>query len=69
MGDNIIEEATAKCYAKNVKSKEEGKEGTAVKMEKGVGYPTTISVNEICGHYSPCKSEDQPLKEGDLAKV
>jgi len=69
MGDKLIEEATGKCYTKNVKASADDKDAKPEKMEKGVGYPTTISVNEVCGHYSPCKSDDTPLKEGDLAKV
>jgi len=38
-------------------------------MEKGVAYPTTVSVNNIVGHYTPLKSEDSVLVKGDLAKV
>ena len=38
-------------------------------IEKGVAFPTCISINEICGHYSPLKSEDTDLKEGDLVKI
>ena len=38
-------------------------------MEKGISFPTCISVNNIVGHYSPLKSEDQQLKEGDVAKI
>jgi len=28
-----------------------------------------LSVNEKCGHFSPLKSEDSILKEGDLCKI
>ena len=28
-----------------------------------------MSVNEKCGHYSPLKSEDSLLKEGDVCKI
>ena len=38
-------------------------------MEKGVAFPTCISVNNIVGHLSPLKSEDQQLKDGDLVKI
>lgn len=38
-------------------------------MEKGIAFPTCISVNNIVGHYSPLKSEDSILKKGDLAKI
>jgi len=38
-------------------------------MEKGIAFPTCISCNEICGHFSPLKSEPAFLKEGDVAKI
>ena len=38
-------------------------------MEKGVAFPTCISVNNIVGHLSPLKSEDHQLKDGDLIKI
>lgn len=55
-GDKCIDEGCEKVFSNK-------------KLEKGVAYPTTCSVNELCGHYSPCKSEDTFLKAGDLAKV
>eukprot|EP00408_Alexandrium_pacificum_P068411 CAMPEP_0171164690 /NCGR_PEP_ID=MMETSP0790-20130122/5800_1 /TAXON_ID=2925 /ORGANISM="Alexandrium catenella, Strain OF101" /LENGTH=392 /DNA_ID=CAMNT_0011629457 /DNA_START=98 /DNA_END=1276 /DNA_ORIENTATION=+ len=60
MGDKIIEEETGKLFNK----KEKGR-----KMEKGIAFPTCISVNELVGHFSPMKGESRPLKAGDLAKV
>lgn len=38
-------------------------------MEKGIAFPTCISVNNVVGHYSPLKSEDAVLQKGDLAKI
>lgn len=40
-------------------------------MDKGIGFPVCISVNEIVGHFSPLISESQDciLKEGDVAKI
>lgn len=38
-------------------------------MEKGIAFPTCISVNNVVGHFSPLKSEDSVLKKGDLAKI
>lgn len=38
-------------------------------MEKGIAFPTCISVNNVVGHFSPLKSEDSNLKEGDVAKI
>jgi methionine aminopeptidase len=38
-------------------------------MEKGLSFPTCISVNNVVGHFSPLKSEDRVLKEGDVAKI
>lgn len=59
-GDEIIVEQTSKIYNK----KEKGE-----KIEKGVAFPTCISVNEICGHFSPLENESYVLKEGDLVKI
>lgn len=39
------------------------------KMEKGVAYPVSISVNDVCGHFCPLKEESQVLAEGDIAKI
>lgn len=58
-GDKRIDEEVAKVYcAKKAKD-----------MEKGIAFPTCISVNEICGHFSPLKDESEKLKEGDVAKM
>lgn len=37
--------------------------------EKGIAFPTCISVNEICGHFSPLKEESRKLADGDLVKI
>jgi len=39
------------------------------KTEKGIGFPTCLSVNEVCGHFSPLKSEPATLGDGDLVKI
>ena len=39
------------------------------KLEKGVAFPTCVSVNECVGHFSPLKSESKALAEGDVVKV
>lgn len=38
-------------------------------MEKGVAFPTCVSLNNVVGHYSPLKSEDSVAKTGDVAKI
>jgi len=38
-------------------------------MEKGIAFPTCVSSNEICGHYSPLTSESTEIQEGDLLKI
>lgn len=61
VGDAAVEEAVSKIY----NNKKEGK-----KIEKGMAFPTCISVNNIVGHYSPLTSENKvTLAEGDLVKV
>lgn len=58
-GDKFIEEELRKVY-NNKKSK---------KIERGVAFPTCISVNHVFGHYSPMKDESTTLSAGDIAKV
>lgn len=70
MGDDIMLEETGKLYNKKVKVKaEKGKEELSKKIEKGIAFPTCISVNELVGHFSPLKGDTQTLKKGDLVKV
>lgn len=45
-------------------------------MEKGIAFPTCISINDVCGHYSPLISDANDkeaeaglLKEGDVVKM
>jgi methionine aminopeptidase len=42
--DNFINDETKKVFAKK-------------RIEKGIAFPTCISINEICGHFSPLSSE------------
>lgn len=46
-----------------------GKHYKDKKVEKGVAFPTCVSVNNIVGHFSPLNSDSTALKEGDLIKV
>ena len=39
------------------------------KLERGVAFPCTISVNHVMGHYSPLEDESTKLAEGDVAKM
>jgi curved DNA binding protein len=57
--DNYIQEELLKVFS-NKKSK---------KLERGIAFPTCISVNEICGHYSPCPDDSTTLKTEDLVKI
>jgi curved DNA binding protein len=61
MGDKLMEEETGKIYNK--------KDKDGRKMEKGIAFPTCISVNELLGHFSPMKGESRLLKAGDVAKI
>jgi len=60
--DKLIKEKLSKIYIKK-------------KFIKGIAFPTTISVNEVCGNYSaPLELSDDPheyktLSEGDVVKV
>ncbi|KAK4759383.1 hypothetical protein SAY87_022514 [Trapa incisa] len=57
-GDSFIREQTANMY-KNVKRK----------IERGVAFPTCISVNNTVCHYSPLASDDTILEEGVILKI
>jgi methionine aminopeptidase len=58
-GDKKIEEDVGKEYSsKKCKVK-----------EKGIAFPTCLSVNEVCGHFSPLKDESKKLADGDLVKM
>ncbi|KAH8742029.1 proliferation-associated protein 2G4 metalloprotease [Cryptosporidium ryanae] len=59
-GDKLVEEKSGSVYNK----KENGR-----KLEKGVAFPTCISVNEVCGNFSPLPAESLKLNDGDLVKI
>ncbi|KAG1444187.1 hypothetical protein G6F56_010400 [Rhizopus delemar] len=61
-GDKLILEATSLVYNKKGKNK----------ISKGIGFPTTVSVNNCVAHFSPLPSDPEAqnvLKEGDVAKI
>jgi len=55
-GDKLINDLVAGVY----------KTG---KMEKGVAFPTSISVDNCLGHFSPLADDTLTLKDGDLVKI
>ncbi|WVZ07681.1 hypothetical protein V8G54_021027 [Vigna mungo] len=57
-GDSYIREQTGNVY-KNVKRK----------IERGVAFPTCISVNNVVCHFSPLASDEAVLEEGDILKI
>ncbi|GKV06054.1 hypothetical protein SLEP1_g17986 [Rubroshorea leprosula] len=57
-GDSYIREQTGNMY-KNVKRK----------IERGVAFPTCISVNNTVSHFSPLASDESVLEEGDIVKI
>ena len=38
-------------------------------MEKGIAFPLCISVNEVCGHFSPLSDESVKIQAGDVVKI
>jgi hypothetical protein len=56
LGDKIINDALAQVY-----------KGKAT--EKGVAFPTSISVNNCCGHFSPLGDDTSKIEEGDVVKM
>ncbi|KAJ7455357.1 peptidase M24, structural domain-containing protein [Mycena galericulata] len=62
-GDKLIEAGTAAVYNKAVKG---------VKVNKGVAFPTSISVNNTVAHFSPLASDPQSsqvLAKDDMVKI
>lgn len=57
--DEMIETDIKKTFASK-KSKN---------LERGIAFPTCISVNHVMGHYSPLGGESTQLVEGDIAKI
>ncbi|CAM8960341.1 unnamed protein product [Rhodiola kirilowii] len=57
-GDKFITEQTGNVY-KNVKRK----------IERGIAFPTCISVNNTVCHFSPLASDDTVLEQGDIVKI
>lgn len=57
--DTMIEEEVKKTFASK-KSKN---------LERGIAFPTCISVNNVMGHFSPLLDESVILAEGDVAKM
>jgi len=57
LGDKLIVEGAKSVYKSNKK------------MERGIAFPTCISVNHIAGHYSPEAGDKAALKDGDVVKI
>ncbi|KAJ2720356.1 hypothetical protein GGI07_004652 [Coemansia sp. Benny D115] len=60
LGDTAIEVAMSTQYTKNKK------------MNKGISYPTTVSVNQVICHYAPGPEDEkanQELKNGDVVRI
>ncbi|XWS59978.1 hypothetical protein CRYUN_Cryun08bG0168500 [Craigia yunnanensis] len=57
-GDVFIREQTCNMY-KNVKRK----------IERGVAFPTCLSVNNTVCHFSPLASDTSELEGGDMVKI
>jgi len=57
LGDQTLTDLAKTTYAK-------------AHVDRGIAFPTCVSPNNICGHYSPLASDRSVvLKEGDLVKV
>ena len=48
---------------------ETGKTFTGKKIDKGLAFPVSISLNNICGHFSPLSDDETVLAKGDVAKM
>lgn len=61
-GDTVITQACSTIYQKKVKG---------VPVEKGVAFPTCLSLNEVICHNCPLEGDSNPvlLKDGDIVKI
>lgn len=57
--DSFIDEELLKVFS-NKKSK---------KLERGIAFPCCLSVDEVCGHMSPCPDDSTKLATGNLVKI
>nr|QBK89270.1 MAG: metallopeptidase family M24 [Mimivirus LCMiAC02] len=66
-GDNYILEEVSKIYPNLNKKK--NRRGKLKKNEKGIAFPTCISINNIAGHFSPHSNDLTTIATGDLVKI
>lgn len=57
-GDSFIREQTANIY-KNAKKK----------VDKGVAFPTCVSINNVVCHFSPLAGDETALEDSDVVKI
>lgn len=56
-------------FGNSLIAKEVGEVYTKKNLEKGIAFPVCLSLNEICGHFSPLSAESSVLKDGDVVKM
>eukprot|EP00466_Bigelowiella_natans_P000550 jgi/Bigna1/51550/estExt_Genewise1Plus.C_10386 len=39
------------------------------KIDKGIGFPTCVSVNHVVGHFSPLSDDESKFGDGDIVKI
>eukprot|EP00188_Purpureofilum_apyrenoidigerum_P000862 Plantae.Rhodophyta-Purpureofilum_apyrenoidigerum.ctg14320.p1 GENE.Plantae.Rhodophyta-Purpureofilum_apyrenoidigerum.ctg14320~~Plantae.Rhodophyta-Purpureofilum_apyrenoidigerum.ctg14320.p1 ORF type:complete len:429 (+),score=130.61 Plantae.Rhodophyta-Purpureofilum_apyrenoidigerum.ctg14320:95-1288(+) len=62
LGDKVITDSTAGVFSKAKTDKGE-------KIEKGIAFPTCISLNNCVCHFSPFPDDPTELAEGDIVSV
>mmetsp|Transcript_40461 Transcript_40461/g.89906 ORF Transcript_40461/g.89906 Transcript_40461/m.89906 type:complete len:391 (+) Transcript_40461:54-1226(+) len=55
-GDNLINKEVEKIFKGKL-------------IEKGVAFPTCVSVNSTVGHFSPASDDTTTVKDGDIVKI
>lgn len=58
-GDNFITERCSKVYRGKGKAR----------VEKGIAFPTCVSVNDVAGHFSPLSTHEAAVNAGDVVKI
>merc|ERR1711977_671666 len=60
LGDAYVDKEIEKVFNKPTK------EGM---VEKGIAFPTCVSINHCCGNFSPLETDETVVKEGDVVKI
>jgi methionine aminopeptidase len=56
-------------HTRHPRDRQAAKAFKASKVDKGIAFPTCVSVNECVGNHSPSKGDGGVIKAGDAVKM